>query len=104
MPGWSGDEVLIANLEGTADHGMTRYTGNCHRVGIRFEIETRLDTTARCNCSLCKRKGAVLYYVPEEQFRIVEGEDLLTSHQWSTGKTEHHFSSRFGICSVHALK
>ena len=80
---------------------MTRYTGSCHCGGVKFQIETTIDQTARCNCTLCKRKGAVVHFVPAERFQILEGEDLLTLYQWNTGKAQHFFCKRCGIYPFH---
>ncbi len=42
-----------------------------------------------------------MHYVPEELFRIVQGEDLLTSYQWNTGKAERYFCRSCGTYSFY---
>ncbi|RUV29345.1 GFA family protein, partial [Mesorhizobium sp. M5C.F.Ca.IN.020.32.2.1] len=40
------------------------YKGNCHCGKIAFEVEGNLTGAVRCNCSICSRKGALLWAVP----------------------------------------
>jgi hypothetical protein len=49
---------------------------NCNAV--QFEIETDLTSALQCDCSLCKRKNAIIHRVPKEQFRLTKGKDDLT--------------------------
>ena len=58
----------------------------CHCGAIKAEINTKgnFDKTLRCNCSLCKRKGAVMSMVKNEDFKIVKGEDKLKLYQFHT--------------------
>src|SRR5256885_5447391 len=35
------------------------YKGACHCGVVTFEVETPLTPAVRCNCSLCRRRGAV---------------------------------------------
>lgn len=47
----------------------------CHCGGIEAEINvpSKLEKIIRCNCSICKRKGAVMSMVKNEDFRIIKG-------------------------------
>ena len=51
----------------------------CHCRAIAGEINAAdpLDKILRCNCSLCKRKGAIMSMVKNEDFKIIKGEDKL---------------------------
>ena len=50
---------------------MPLYKGTCHCNAVEFEVETDLAGGLQCDCSLCKRKNAVMHRVPKEQFRLV---------------------------------
>ena len=56
---------------------MSVYQGSCHCGRVKFEVDTELETTARCNCSLCRRKGAIMSMVDADSFRLLAGEDDL---------------------------
>ena len=49
--------------------------GTCHCGAVKFEVtlEGAIQKGARCNCSLCRRKGAVMALVPRENIKIVQG-------------------------------
>ena len=49
-----------------------RLYGNCHCGAVQFSIPRSLDTSAvrRCDCSLCKRRGAVMLACPIEDVKI----------------------------------
>ena len=40
---------------------MKTYTGSCHCGAVRFAFKApEIDKGLRCNCSLCRRKGALM--------------------------------------------
>ena len=50
----------------------------CHCGKIEAEIKIdNLDKILRCNCSICKRKGAIMSMVKNENFKITKGEDYI---------------------------
>ena len=75
----------------------------CHCGAIEAEINTseNLDKILRCNCSLCKRKGAVMSMVKNEDFKIIKGEDKLKLYQFHTKVAKHYFCIICGIYTHH---
>lgn len=75
----------------------------CHCGAVKLEVELPdvIDKLMRCNCSLCKRKGAVMTGVPLRALRVVEGADKLTLYQWNTRVAKHYFCSVCGIYTHH---
>ncbi len=75
----------------------------CHCGAIEAEIITpeNLTKILRCNCSLCKRKGAVMSMVKNEDFKITKGADKLTLYQFHTKIAKHYFCSICGIYTHH---
>ena len=46
----------------------------------KIEAEINIDKIKkflRCNCSICKRKGAIMSMVKNEDFKIIKGKDKL---------------------------
>jgi hypothetical protein len=80
---------------------MQNYHGTCHCGTVKFRIETLLEETARCDCSLCRRRSAIMHYVPVERFEILEGEDSLTLYQRHIETAEHFFCKTCGIYPFH---
>jgi len=79
------------------------HIGKCHCGGVSFEVrlDHGLEELRRCNCSLCRRKGAVMATVPAEKLRIIEGHDLLTLYKWNSMTAEHYFCRVCGIYTHH---
>ena len=52
----------------------------CHYGAVEAEInlDGDLAKVIKCNCSICKRKGAIMSMVKNEDFKIIKGEDRIT--------------------------
>jgi hypothetical protein len=55
----------------------------------------------RCDCSICRRKGAVVASVPLSGIRIVQGADALRLYQFNTRTARHYFCANCGIYTHH---
>lgn len=80
---------------------MATYQGSCHCGAVRFEVDADLDTVVRCNCSMCRRRSAVMVRVKPEQFKLLAGEDNLASYQFHTRRATHYFCKTCGIYPFH---
>ena len=80
---------------------MAVHKGSCHCNAVQFEIEGALSSGFICDCSLCKRKNAIMYRVPKEQFRLTKGENALSMYQWNTKIAKHYFCKHCGIYTHH---
>src|SRR5262252_11177347 len=78
---------------------MDTRRAQCHCGGVVFEVDLAngFEKLRRCNCSLCRRKGAVMASVPLERLRIIKGADKLSLYQWNTRTAKHYFCSVCGI-------
>lgn len=77
--------------------------GSCHCGAVQFECDipvARCDVR-RCDCSLCRRKGAIMLTVIVGHFRILRGAEVLTLYQWNHRIARHYFCSRCGIYTHH---
>jgi hypothetical protein len=82
---------------------METKTGSCHCGVIKYEVDLEhgLENLRKCNCSLCRRKNAIMACVPVENFRLLSGVDKLSTYKWNTGVAEHYFCSNCGIYTHH---
>lgn len=79
-----------------------RVEGGCHCGAVRFEADVpRKVELLDCNCSICSATGFLHLIVPHERFRMLRGEDVLTSYRFGTGAANHLFCSRCGIKSFY---
>ena len=65
----------------------------CHCGAIEAEINTtsNFNKIMRCNCSLCKRKGAIMSMVKNEDFKILKGTDKIKLYQFHSNTAKHYF-------------
>jgi hypothetical protein len=76
--------------------------GGCHCGAVRFEAELPGVVEAQyCNCSICEKTGFVHVIVPESRFRLLSGQDKLTTYTFNTGVAKHLFCSVCGIKSFY---
>lgn len=77
--------------------------GHCHCRAVEFEVqfEGEVKFGLRCNCSLCRRKGALMVPVPVEQLKVVKGRENLSLYQWGSKKAKHYFCKTCGIYTHH---
>ena len=75
----------------------------CHCGSIEAEInlEANLEKILRCNCSICKRKGAIMSMVKNDDFKITKGAEKLKLYQFHTKVAKHYFCSICGIYTHH---
>ena len=77
---------------------MATHTGGCHCGRVRFEvIAPRVLNVTDCNCSVCSKSGYLHLIVPKAGFRLLSGEDALTTYQFNTHTARHMFCSACGI-------
>ena len=80
---------------------MKKLICHCGAVEIEVNLKDGLTNLKRCNCSMCKRKGAIMSMVKNEDFKIVKGEDKLKLYQFHSKVAKHYFCSNCGIYTHH---
>ena len=81
---------------------MIRHIGGCHCGRVRFEViaPSRLSVS-ECNCSMCSKSGFLHLIVPKSRFRLVQGEESLTTYTFNTQVAKHFFCSVCGVKSFY---
>ncbi|NWA28521.1 GFA family protein [Pseudomonas gingeri] len=74
---------------------------HCGSVVLELELPNGVVDPKRCNCSLCKRRGAVMGTVPLTGLRILKGADVLKSYRFNTQQACHYFCSVCGVYTHH---
>jgi hypothetical protein len=75
------------------------YFGGCQCGKVRYEVQMEIGEVLACNCSRCGRLGSLLAFAPAPQFKLLSGDDDLTSFEFNKHMIEHRFCSTCGIQS-----
>jgi hypothetical protein len=75
-----------------------KYKGGCHCGRIAYEVEGDLNGVLECNCSICSRKGSLLWFVPRQSLRLTTSEQDLGTYTFNKHKIRHHFCT---VCGIH---
>jgi len=74
-----------------------RYEGGCHCGKVKVEVEGELTAAIACNCSICSRKGALLWAVPRGKLRLAGPQDALATYLFNRHVIAHRFCKNCGI-------
>tara|TARA_R110000772_G_scaffold267264_1_gene390855 strand:+ start:77 stop:454 length:378 start_codon:yes stop_codon:yes gene_type:complete len=79
------------------------HKASCHCGAVQFELSlpNGLVDPRRCDCSMCRRRGAIAASVPLDGIKITKGEDSLSLYQFNTHTAKHYFCSKCGIYTHH---
>ena len=81
---------------------LVTHTGSCHCGAVRYEVDAPADLdVSECNCSICSRSGYLHLIVPRSRFRLLSGEDHLTTYTFDTHEAKHLFCITCGIKSFY---
>lgn len=73
------------------------YKGSCHCGAVQFSANMSLEKTITCNCSMCKRAGYILAFIPASAFTLISGEEVLSNYQFNKKVIDHLFCRVCGI-------
>lgn len=76
-------------------------TCHCGAVRLRLTLPNGLEKPRRCDCSMCRRRGAIVASVALANLEVVEGEDVLGVYQFNTMTAKHYFCTKCGIYTHH---
>ncbi len=92
---------MIKQVGETVIKPIHKSTCHCGAVELEIQLPEGIVDPRRCNCSICRRKGAVVGSVPLSGLKVVKGKDKLSLYQFDTKEAEHYFCSLCGIYTHH---
>jgi hypothetical protein len=75
------------------------YKGSCHCGKLAFEVEGEIKSALSCNCSICSRKGSLLWFVPRDELRLRTPEEAASTYTFNKHVIKHRFCP---TCGIHA--
>lgn len=74
-----------------------KYTGSCHCGQIAFEVEGIIEGVMACNCSICQRKGVLMWFVPRDKLQLKTRPEAMSTYTFNKHVIKHHFCPVCGI-------
>ena len=75
-----------------------KHRGSCHCGRVAFEVEGEIKSAMSCNCSICQRKGSLLWFVPRDALKLLTPEDATTVYEFNKHMIMHRFCR---VCGMH---
>ncbi|HHF3037505.1 MULTISPECIES: GFA family protein [Vibrio diabolicus subgroup] len=92
---------MIKKVGTTQINSLHRLSCHCGKVELELALPNGIEKPRRCDCSMCRRRGAIVASVPLNGIRIVQGEDVLKLYQFNTRTAKHFFCGECGIYTHH---
>ena len=73
------------------------YRGSCHCGKVAFEVEGTVDKALSCNCSICRRKGSLLWFTARDKLRLTTPESNAETYVFNKHVIRHRFCKTCGI-------
>lgn len=74
------------------------YQGSCHCGHISFEVDGTIDNVLSCNCSMCQRRGSLLWFTSADKLRLFTPEGNARTYLFNKHVIRHRFC---GTCGIH---
>lgn len=74
-----------------------KYEGSCHCGRVAFEVEGEINEVYDCNCSMCRRRGGLLWFAPRTAFQLNTAADDMGTYTFNKHVIQHHFCLHCGI-------
>jgi hypothetical protein len=74
-----------------------KYQGSCHCGRVKFEVEGQIGGAMACNCSMCQRRGSLLWFVPRSQLTVLSDEKDIGLYTFNKHAIKHRFCQACGI-------
>ncbi|QJR11011.1 hypothetical protein DSM104443_02082 [Usitatibacter rugosus] len=78
---------------------MTVQQGSCHCGNVAFEVEGTPTGAMSCNCSMCQRKGVLMWFVPRDALRLKTPDANASTYTFNKHHIKHRFCPK---CGIHA--
>lgn len=92
---------MIKSVGGVAINPIHRLSCHCGAVILELELPGGIVNPRRCDCSICRRKGAIVASVALSGINVIQGQKALKVYQFNTKVAKHYFCSHCGIYTHH---
>ena len=75
-------------------------TASCHCGAVTIEMARKPRKMTACNCSICRRYGAIWAYFQRKTVRVIAEQSCLTAYTWRNG-VRQYMHCRLCGCVTH---
>ena len=93
----------ITSVAGVPVQPQHRATCHCGTVELLLDLPDGIVDPRRCDCSMCRRRGAIAASVPRQGLQVLRGQNHLRMYQFNTHVAEHYFCGVCGIYTHHQI-
>lgn len=73
-----------------------QYHGSCHCGAVTFSFTGEFGPALSCNCSICSRKGSLLWFMPRGELQV-NGANELATYTFNKHVIKHRFCKTCGV-------
>ncbi len=77
-----------------------KHQGGCHCGNISFEVEGDIDSVVECNCSICSKRGYLLWFAPRDRLTLKDSANEMTTYTFNKEIIKHTFCPRCGCAPL----
>ncbi len=85
------------NPQHSPNAGVRKHAGSCHCGAVHFEAMVDASSGGRCNCSVCSKIGQLGAIVKPEAFKLLAGEEALSTYEWGMKVSKRFFCRHCGV-------
>lgn len=74
-----------------------KYKGSCHCGRVAFEVEGTIDSALSCNCSMCQRKGSLLWFTSRDNLHLTTPDSNANTYEFNKHVIKHRFCPNCGM-------
>ena len=92
---------MIKSVGGVPVLPRHRLSCHCGTVVLELALPDGIVDPRRCDCSICRRRGAIVASVALAAITVVQGLEALKLYQFNTNVARHFFCANCGIYTHH---
>ena len=73
------------------------YKGGCHCGRIQFDVDGEISQVTECNCSICSKRGYLLWFVPRASLHLHTPAADISKYTFNKHRIQHHFCPNCGV-------
>ena len=89
--------ALIYAVPNREKERVMHVSGSCHCGNIAFEADGDVSSALECNCSMCRRKGVLLAFVPRTDMHLITPRENLSVYNFNKNVIAHYFCAKCGV-------